>query len=204
LELVAVREGDSFEASAAQTVTLSRSLFRSLSQTVTPQGVFAIGKVSERSFREARVAAQRAGWPLVVLDGVQDPGNVGTIIRSAVAAGAPAVVILPRTADPFGPKAVRASAGQVLRVVIARASWGDFAGLRGMGASSREGVPYQESAIEAGDFLVFGSEVHGLSGPEPSASMDLVTVPMSDHVESLNVGAAAAVLLFEVRRRLTA
>jgi len=86
LELIAVREGDEFDASSKKRVTLSRGVFRAVSQTVTPQGVIAIARVEELDAKAAIEAARGKRWPLVVLDGVQDPGNVGAICRSAAAA----------------------------------------------------------------------------------------------------------------------
>ena len=87
LELIAVREGDEFDASSKKRVTLSRGVFRAVSQTVTPQGVIAIARLEELDAKAAIEAARGKRWPLVVLDGVQDPGNVGAICRSAAAVG---------------------------------------------------------------------------------------------------------------------
>jgi TrmH family RNA methyltransferase len=200
LELLAVREGDEFEVEAAQRVTLSRGLFATVSQTVTPQGVIAIARVREPAAAEAIAAARDRGWPLVVLDRVQDPGNVGAICRTAAAAGAPALALLPGSADPFGAKAVRASAGNVFRLTVAHASWDDLAGLDGYGAAASGGTPLAETPVETAGMIVLGSEAHGLSRPD----LDLVTIPLADRVESLNVAAAAAVILFEIRRRRAA
>jgi TrmH family RNA methyltransferase len=200
LELLAIRQGDDFRVDASRAVTLTPELFRSISQTVTPQGVIAIAKVREVSAREAIEAARRRSWPLVVLDRVQDPGNVGTICRTAAAAGAPALAVLDGCADPFGAKSVRASAGNVFRLAVARAEWSDLAALDGYGAAAAGGATLWESPIENAGMIVLGSEAHGLS----HSSLKLVTIPMSDSVESLNVAAAAAVLLFEVRRRRAA
>jgi TrmH family RNA methyltransferase len=197
IELLVVREGDDFSAAAARRVTLARALFGTISQTVTPQGVLAIARVRESAPSEAIAAARELWWPLVVLDRVQDPGNVGAICRTAAAAGAPALVVLEGTADPFGAKAVRASAGNVFRLTVARAAWSDLAALDGYGASSAGGAPLAQSPIENAGMIVLGSEAHGLS----RSDLRLVTIPVSDGVESLNVAAAAALLLFEVRRR---
>jgi TrmH family RNA methyltransferase len=200
IELLVVREGDDFSAAAAKRVTLARGLFGAISQTVTPQGVLAIAKVRESTPSEAIAAAREVGWPLVVLDRVQDPGNVGAICRTAAAAGAPALVVLEGTADPYGAKAVRASAGNVFRLTVAHATWADLAALDGYGASAAGGAPLAQSPIENAGMIVLGSETHGLS----HADLKLVTIPMTDGVESLNVAAAAALILFEVRRRRAA
>ena len=199
LDVVAVREGDEFKTRSGRQVTLTRGVFRAVSQTVTPQGVLAIARVTEHDARAA-LAAARGRWPLVVLDGVQDPGNVGAICRTAAAAGAPALVVLEGSADPYGAKAIRASAGNVFRLTVARATWSDLAGLKGYGAAAAGGEPVSDAPIEKAGMIVLGSEAHGLS----RSDLKLVTVHLSEGVESLNVAAAAALILFEIRRRLTA
>jgi TrmH family RNA methyltransferase len=200
LELLVVREGDDFSAEADRRVTLARGLFGAISQTVTPQGVLAIARVRESTAGEAIAAARSARWPLVVLDRVQDPGNVGAICRTAAAAGAPALAVLEGSADPFGAKAVRASAGNVFRLTVAQATWSDLAALDGYGASAAGGAPLAQSPIENAGMIILGSEAHGLS----RADLKLVTIPLNHGVESLNVAAAAALILFEVRRRRAA
>lgn len=196
-DVIAVREGDRLPFHAASRVTLTAAAFRAATQTVTPQGAIAIAHVHEATPAEAIEAARAGRWPLVVLDRVQDPGNVGAIARTAAAAGAPALVALPGTADPYGPKAVRASAGNVFRLKVARAEWKDLQGLAGYGAASTGGAPLAETPIESAGMIVLGSEAHGLSRKD----LELVTVPLTEGVESLNVAAAAALILFEVRRR---
>jgi RNA methyltransferase, TrmH family len=200
IELIAVREGDDCNVEASRRVTLSRGVFRSISQTVTPQGVIAIARVRESPASDAIDAARAEGWPLVVLDRVQDPGNVGAICRTAAAAGAPALALLDGCADPFGAKSVRASAGNVFRLTVARVAWEDLAALDGFGAAAAGGSPLADSPIESAGMIVLGSEAHGLS----RSNLKLVTIPLGEGVESLNVAAAAALFLFEVRRRRAA
>jgi RNA methyltransferase, TrmH family len=200
LEVVAVREGDEFTTRTGRHITLARGVFRAVSQTVTPQGVIAIAKLEEQDPAAVVAAARRRQWPLVVLDGVQDPGNVGAICRTAAAAGAPALAVLEGSADPYGAKAVRASAGNVFRLSIARASWGDLAGLEGFGAAASGGAALGDVPIEKAGMIVLGSEAHGLS----RSDLKLITIHLSEGVESLNVAAAAALILFEVKRRLAA
>jgi RNA methyltransferase, TrmH family len=198
LEVLVLRAGVGFDAPADRVVTLGVRAFASLSQTVTPQGVLAIARREEVPMPVALAGARAAGWPLVVLDGLQDPGNVGTICRTAAAAGAPAVAVLDGSADPYGAKAVRASAGTVLRLAVARGGWDDLAGVGGWGAAAAGGRAYDEADLPSAGLLAFGGEVRGLR----RGDLDPVTIPMASGVESLNVAAAAAVLLFEVRRRL--
>jgi TrmH family RNA methyltransferase len=198
--LIAVREGDKLPFHSESRVTLTPAAFRAATQTVTPQGVIAIARVNESDAEGAIAASRAARWPLVVLDRIQDPGNVGAICRTAAAAGAPALAILDGTADPYGAKAVRASAGNVFRLKVAPASWKDLKGLDGYGAASSGGAPLSEAPIESAGMIVLGSETHGLSRKD----LKLVTVPLTEGVESLNVAAAAALILFEIRRRLAA
>jgi len=200
LELLVVREGDDFDMEAAHRVRFTRGLFASISQTVTPQGVVAIARVRESMPADAVAAARGASWPLVVLDRVQDPGNVGAICRTAAAAGAPALVVLPGSADPYGAKAVRSSSGNVFRLTIARSAWEDLGPLDGYGAAASGGTPLDRAPVENAGMIVFGSEAHGIS----RSDLELVSIPMNDRVESLNVAAAAAVILFEIRRRKAA
>jgi TrmH family RNA methyltransferase len=199
-EVIVVREGDKLPFRSEERVTLTSGAFRAVTQTVTPQGVMAIARVAEVTPQEAIAAARGARWPLVVLDRIQDPGNVGAIARTAAAAGAPALAVLPGSADPYGPKAVRASAGNVFRLKVAHVQWKDLAELDGYGAAPAGGAPLAEAPIESAGMIVLGSESHGLSRKD----LNLVTVPLAEGVESLNVAAAAAVILFEIRRRLAA
>jgi TrmH family RNA methyltransferase len=199
-ELIAAREGDRLPFHVESRVTLTAGAFRAATQTVTPQGVIAIALVPEASPSEAIRAAREARWPLIVLDRIQDPGNVGAICRTAAAAGAPALIVLEGTADPYGAKAVRASAGNVFRLKVAHARWSDLAELDGYGAAAAGGAPLAEAPIESAGMIVLGSETHGLSRKD----LKLVTVPLFGGVESLNVAAAAALILFEIRRRLSA
>jgi len=199
-ELIGVREGDRLPFHTESRIVLTPGAFRAATQTVTPQGVIAIARVHEASPADAIESARSEGWPLVVLDGVQDPGNVGAICRTAAAAGAPALVVLPGSADPFGPKAVRASAGNVFRLKVGRAQWKDLETIDGYGAAPSGGAPLAEAPIESAGMIVLGSETHGLSRKD----LKLVTVPLTEGVESLNVAAAAALILFEIKRRRAA
>lgn len=200
LEVLAVREDVTFQAPAERVVRLGERAFTSISRTVTPQGVLAVARRPELPVAVAIATARAARWPLIVLDGVQDPGNVGTLCRTAAAAGAPAVAALEGGADPFGPKAVRASAGNVFRLAVACGTWDELAGMSGYGAEAGAGTPWYEADLAAAPLIAFGGETRGLR----RADLEPLTVPMAPGVESLNVAAAAAVILFELRRRLSA
>ena len=170
-------------------------LFDAIADTRTAQGVMAL---FERPVSKDVFA--RADTITVVLDEVQDPGNVGTIIRLAAAFDAGGVGLLPGCADPFSPKAIRASAGAVLSVPIADISAKDLEA-RALFAATGDGktvAPPQKSAV-----LVFGSEGRGVS-PAILEKSTRIAIETSGRVESLNVAAAAAILLsrsFAARKR---
>jgi TrmH family RNA methyltransferase len=200
LEVLALGEGVDFQAPAERTVILGERVLAAVSQTVTPQGVVAVARRETLPIGDAVRAAAAAGWPLVVLDAVQDPGNVGTISRSAAAAGAPAMAVLDGSADPFGAKAIRASAGTVFRLQVARGRWEDLAELGGYASSASGGVPLETAELAPGDLLAFGGETRGVRRDD----LKPLTIPMAPGVESLNVAAAAAIILFQLRRRKSA
>lgn len=174
--------------------------------TVTPQPVIAV--VETPMFQLAGLQAASPRLVLVCVD-VRDPGNAGTVARSAWAAGADAVVCCEGTVDLWNPKAVRSSAGAVFHVPVVDAgsaaevlsemgSWG----LRRVGTVSKGGTDYATEDLTARVALVFGNEAAGLPVGELRQYLDgLVSIPMADGAESLNVGMAAAVLCFEAARQ---
>jgi TrmH family RNA methyltransferase len=143
----------------------------------------------------------------VVGDRIADPGNAGTMLRSAEAAGAGAVVFTSGSVDVFNPKTVRASAGALFTVptVVVDVDLADALAAcpgRTWGASSHVGIPYLSADFVAPTVLVVGNEAHGL---EPDAPVDgWVTIPHAGRAESLNVAMAATLLVFEVARQRSA
>jgi len=198
LRLLAVADSLEFEAPADRVIRLTSRASEVVGATVAPQGVVAIADEPRSDVSTALSRAREAGWPLLVLDAVQDPGNVGAICRTAAAAGVPAVVLLDGSADPFGPKAVRAAAGATFALTVARATWADLGQYSGYGAVAHGGEAPDACDVGAYDLLCLGSEAHGLRRDD----LHPLTIPTAPGVESLNVAAAAAILLFEFRRRL--
>ena len=180
-------------------VRVSPYVFESLTQVEAPQGVLAVLRrppaAPDTVLRDRRAL-------LAVLDGVQDPGNVGTIVRTAAAVGATAAVLVGGAADPFGAKAIRASAGAVFRLPLlsfAQAAQAVEA-LREQGIRILVADPRGEQSAAEASFLrplalVFGSEGEGTSPPWRQHG-STVRLPMAGDAESLNVAAAAAVLLY--------
>ena len=174
--------------------------------TETPQPVAALVEIPSWSW--AQVLDTKKGSPLViVLAGLQDPGNLGTILRSAEAFGASGVVALPGTVNPWNQKAMRASAGSVFRLPLIQAGVDDcFARLHEGGVKVLTTVARGGTVAEALDFLapvalLIGNEGGGV--PEEIAALadGAVTIPCPGPVESLNASVAASVLLYEASRQ---
>jgi TrmH family RNA methyltransferase len=191
-------------ASGSEVLIVSRSVIEAMSPVKTPSGAVGIG-------RHALVplpTALGARSPLVVLaHDVQDPGNVGALMRAAEAAGATAFVACGTTADALGWKALRGSMGSALRLPIAKANTEEalracrHAGIRVFALAPRGGEPFFASDFRAPTGLLVGSEGAGLS-PDIIKQVDReVSIPMQGPVESLNVAVAAALVLYEAFRQ---
>jgi RNA methyltransferase, TrmH family len=173
-----------------------------LAATTTPQGVLVVAEVPRVDL--ARIQPGPVTTALV-LDGVQDPGNIGTLARTAAAFGCALLVCLPGTVDPWSPKAVRAAAGAVFRLPVVVAPGDDvWRWLEGnrfavLGADAA-GVPVTAEAVPACAALVVGNEGAGLTAAARARCERLVAVPMLGTVESLNVAVAAGILLYELTR----
>jgi len=138
----------------------------------------------------------------VALWGVNDPGNVGTVIRSALAFGASSVALGPGSADPYGHKAVRASMGALFSVPVARVrKLSELPGRR-VALVAREGVPLRELPVDGELTLVVGAEREGLAGDVVAACDDVAHIPIA-HADSLNAAMAATVALYDLTTRIT-
>lgn len=188
--------------SGAEVFEITERVLEKLASTETPQGVLAVVSLAPRELRSIEPAR-----PVVVLDGVRDPGNAGTVIRTADAAGASAVIVLEGTCDAFSQKALRASSGSVFNIPIVHAGRKALPGeLRGMGYRLVVTSLEAELSIFDADLggkvaLVFGNETRGVS-PELRRAADVsVRIPIRGQAESLNVASAAAVALYEAMRQ---
>jgi len=190
----------------ARVFELEPGVLARVAGTVTPQPVIAV--VETPVFELAALKATSPELVVVCVD-VRDPGNAGTVARSAWAAGADAVVCCEGTVDLWNPKAVRSSAGAVFHVPIVAAGLATEVlaeiggwGLRRVGTVSEGGVDYATEDLTGRVAFVFGNEAAGLPLDELRAQLDgLISIPMAGGAESLNVGMAAAVVCFEVARQ---
>ena len=193
-------------AGHAETLLLPDDVFLSAVATETPQGVAAL--VKSRAFELEELLGEPNETLLVMgLAGVQDPGNVGTIIRSAEAFSVRAVLLGEKTVGQFNSKVVRASAGSVFRQPVVPARLHETItmlkerGLRVVATSSHKGRPLDEVDLTGPLALVIGSEGAGVPAQILSLADELVTIPHSSRVESLNAGIAASILLYETARQ---
>jgi RNA methyltransferase, TrmH family len=183
---------------------LTSSVFASVSDTATPQGVLAL---AIRSVVPVRSIADLDG-PILVLVDISDPGNAGTLVRAAEAAGCAGVVFAGSSTDPFGPKAVRAAAGSIVRLPVSEDAEVSTVldELRSTGRTLVATVVDGGAAPEATDLsvpvaILIGSEAHGLASEVIAACSATITIPMQSAVESINAAMAGAVVLFEVARQ---
>ena len=189
-------------APAPRLAVLPDALFRRISATESSQGVMAL--VRPPQWTLGRLFAGQA--LVVVLDGIQDPGNAGTIVRAAEAFDATGVIFLKGTVSPFNPKSVRASAGSLFRMPLlhgvepafARAAF-DERELHVYTAGPRARLPLAGAALDRKCALVIGSEARGVSRQDWSTATG-VRIP-TRHVESLNAAVAAGILLYEAGRQ---
>ncbi|HEV2021528.1 MAG TPA: RNA methyltransferase [Terriglobales bacterium] len=191
-------------ASEVETLILPDDVFSSAAATETPQGVAALVKFKDFDLDDVL----RAPRPLlVVLAGVQDPGNLGTVVRSAEAFGANGVLLAEKTAGRFNPKAVRASAGSIFRVPVVEVKLTEAAaklrehGLRLVATSSHQGTPVDQAELAGALAIFLGSEGAGLPRDAVNLIDEVIAIPHSPRVESLNAGIAASILLYEAARQ---
>lgn len=193
-------------ASQAEALLLPDDVFSSAVKTETPQGVAALVKLRPVTM-ENILEQVEAQILLVGVAGIQDPGNLGTIIRSAEAFGARALLLGEKTVSPFNAKAVRASAGSLFRQPLLRVKMAETIpllkqrGVRVIATSSHKGKPLHEADFTGAAMIVVGNEGAGVPHEVLSLADELVTIPHSARVESLNAGIAASILLYEASRQ---
>jgi len=193
---------DAARTGGARIHEVSEQVLRAMSDAVTPQGVVAVAELPEHRLDDLDL---KTGLVLV-LDRIRDPGNAGTLIRSAVAAGCGGVVFTSGSVDPYRPKTLRAAAGAVFRspVVGPVDPGAAFAHLRGagftlVGADARSKSSIYDTDLTSPVAIVLGNESWGL---EDSSELDeAAAIPMPGGVESLNVAVAGSLFLFEAVRQ---
>ena len=179
-------------------------VLKAAGDTETPQGILAVLRLKqlplppEPSF-------------VLILDRIRDPGNTGTILRTAAAAGVEAALLAPDSADPFGPKVLRAGMGAQFHLPVQSLTWeeinayirptGSNEGLKVYLADAAAALAHTEADMKSPMALIIGGEAEGAGGRAQSMAQERVKIPMPGEVESLNAAVAAGILLFEVVRQ---
>ncbi len=195
-----------------ETLLLPDKLFDSLVPSESPQGVAALVRLKEFSLDDVMERAQVG--PIIVSAGLQDPGNLGTILRSSEAFGSAGVVLGEGTVSPFNSKVVRASAGSVFRLPIIHGHGKSASGkleeatekLRAQGVrliatSSHKGTPLDQADLKGATAIFFGNEGAGLQRDVMGKMDEVIAIPHTPQVESLNAGVAASIVLYEAARQ---
>jgi TrmH family RNA methyltransferase len=189
------------ENAGVDILEVSEKDFRSAAETESPQGVMAIAAIPQRDL-DGLAAGKR--FRILVLDGVQDPGNAGTIVRTAAALGATATIALPGTVDLWNPKVIRSSMGaQFAHPVIHAPVEALLAFLQRGGiqlwCADAGGDPIDTASVPDRLAIALGNEGAGASAEIRTAATKHVSLPISQGVESLNVAVAAGIILYQLR-----
>jgi TrmH family RNA methyltransferase len=180
--------------------SVSEEVMKALSDTETPQGILL-----ELGLRELPVPAQLD--LVLILDGVADPGNLGTLLRSAASAAVGAVLLGPASADPFSPKVLRSAMGAHFRLPIRSLQWPEIAkfcrgnGLQIFLAEAGDGQAYDRVDLTQPSAFIVGGEAHGVSAAAKDLQPTSIQIPMPGQTESLNAAMAGTLLLFETLRQ---
>jgi TrmH family RNA methyltransferase len=190
------------EQTGVELAEVSEKDFRSAAETDSPQGVLAIADVPPRSLDTLQLPAE---CRVLLLDAVQDPGNVGTILRTAAALGASATIALPGTVDLWNPKVIRSSMGAQFHHPALHAGLDETLQFLArnsvdLWATDSHGSPLDRKAAPGRLAIAVGNEGAGISSSIGAKAQRTVSLPISGDVESLNVAVAAGILLYELRQ----
>jgi len=180
---------------------VSPQVMKSASNTQSPQGILAIMSI------QSLPLPQKYNF-LLILDAVNNPGNLGTILRTALSAKVDGVILAPGSVDPYLPKVVRAAMGAHFKLPIKKLNWEEISKitkpLKMFLSSAKKGTTYSDVDLTIPLGIIIGGETEGESQFARDISTDHLQIPMPGGGESLNAGAAAAILMFEVVRQRTA
>lgn len=189
-----------WERAKREVYEVSVQVLRALSDTETPQGIAAV-------FSLPKISPSPNPQLTLILDRVRDPGNVGTMLRTAWAANVNSVLLAPETADAFNPKVVRAAMGAHFHLPIASASWDEIAEqLQNVShvylSDAASEISYTRADWSPPCALIVGGEAQGASADARKLATATISIPMPGSAESLNAAVAAGILLFEAVRRV--
>jgi TrmH family RNA methyltransferase len=194
---------------SARLYQISGKLFASLADTVDPQGIVLIARRPETGQDCIGFEPGKTNLRVIVfLEEINNPANLGAVLRTAEAAGVDGVVISKSSADAFSPKSLRAGMGSSLRLPIWENAdfphviqWAKTLGMTVIAADIKATQDYNKTDWKRPILLIFGSEAHGLSERQIEMAEELVRIPMQPPVESLNLAVSAGIILFEAKRQ---
>jgi TrmH family RNA methyltransferase len=182
---------------------VSAHVFATLAHKEHPQGILAVVRQQWHELTDIQVD-HAPGW--IALDAVADPGNLGTILRTADAVGASGVILVGETADPYDPDALRAAMGATFSQRLVRTSASEFCAwkrhraIHVVGSSDKATTDYRQATYPTPLILLMGSERHGLSADLLAICDQMVRIPMAGRSDSLNLAVASGILLYELVR----
>src|ERR1700675_3906354 len=187
-----------------ETLVVPNSLFNSIVPSDAPQGVAALVKLAAFSFDQ--LLDRSNDGPIVVAAGLQDPGNLGTILRSAEAFGAAGIFLTEGTVSPYNSKVLRGSAGSIFRLPFLQISSAELIpllrahGVRLLATSSHQGTPLPQISWTLPLPMLIGNERPGLSGELMRQMDETLAIPQAEQLEPLNAGVAASIVLYKTAR----
>ena len=182
-------------------IEVSKSVFEKLADKDNPQGIAAVGRQKWSGLDEITTDESKF-W--IALDAAQDPGNIGTILRTSDAVGSAGIILLDESSDPYSPSAIRASMGAVFSQKLIKSKFEDFASwkrnshFKVIGTSGESSIDYQEMIYPEDLIILMGSERQGLLEKHIKLCDEIVSIPMIGRSDSLNLAIATAVVLYEV------
>jgi TrmH family RNA methyltransferase len=180
-------------------IEVTPEVMQHVSETESPQGIIAVVPIPELPVPDTDL--------VLILDGIADPGNLGTILRTSAASGVGVVVLAPRCVDPYNPKVLRSGMGAHFRIPVLRKSWreieADYGTMQTTLADSDGTIAHYDVDWKQPSVVIIGGEANGADDSAKAFAKTVVSIPMAGTTESLNASVAAGVILFEIRRQRT-
>ena len=192
--------------------TVSETVFKSISETTNPQGILATIKMADYDLEEMIIAksidVRKCDKYFVILDEIKDPGNMGTIIRTADAAGFNGVIVSKGCVDVYNPKVLRSTMGSIFHIPINLSQDLSYAlkeikmqNIRVYAAHTKGNLYYYEADMTQSTAIVIGNEAFGISDKTMESADELISIPITGRAESLNASVAAGILMYEPLRQ---
>ena len=199
-----------FDLNEVEVVEVTDAVMAEMTSTVTPQGVLALCVLPRREISELSTISNKKSLRIIYLHEIQDPGNAGTILRTADAMGVDAVLTSPGSVDMYSPKVVRATAGSLWHIPLYESvPFAELAALlpdaKPLLLSSHAKKSITDLPVEESYISIFGNEARGVDAASlgvADGSITSVTIPMTGRAESLNLSAAASIVIFTLSRTI--